>query len=257
MIEKIYIPTLGRVDKQTTWENLPPFLKDITVLVVQPKEKDLHGDKSILVLPENNMGICKTRKFLYEYAKNQRYGVFDDDLIFLKRRSKGSRPVKTEMSSDDWSELIDTTDKWFDNNISVSALRIGILPPTYKDFLNNTAAYTAYFFNGHVLPQSNELDWSIEIGEDTHLILQLLERGYSNRVWDKFVFHQKEYAEGGCNTYRTSKLINDCYQKLIDAHPKYVSNHHGQKFRTKKFNNEEILKLNMKWKQAYLDSQKS
>ena len=52
MIEKIYIPTLGRVDKQTTWENLPPFLKDITVLVVQPKEKDLHGDKSILVLPE-------------------------------------------------------------------------------------------------------------------------------------------------------------------------------------------------------------
>ena len=87
MIEKIYIPTLGRVDKQTTWENLPPFLKDITVVGVQPKEKDLHGDKSILVLPENNMGICKTRKFLYEYAKNQRYGVFDDDLIFLKTTS--------------------------------------------------------------------------------------------------------------------------------------------------------------------------
>ncbi len=76
MIEKIYIPTLGRVDKQTTWENLPPFLKDITVLVVQPKEKDLHGDKSILVLPENNMGICKTRKFLYEYAKKSKIWCF-------------------------------------------------------------------------------------------------------------------------------------------------------------------------------------
>ena len=45
MIDRIYIPTLGRVDKQITWESLPDFLKEITVLVVQPKEKDLHGDK--------------------------------------------------------------------------------------------------------------------------------------------------------------------------------------------------------------------
>ena len=118
MIEKIYIPTLNRSELQITWESMPTFVQDITTLVVQPHEKNLHGDKPILVLPENDIGICKTRKFIYEYAnsRNQRYGVFDDDLIFLKRRSKGSRPVKTEMSSDDWSELIDTTDKWFDNN---------------------------------------------------------------------------------------------------------------------------------------------
>ena len=116
MIDRIYIPTLGRVDKQITWESLPDFLKEITVLVVQPKEKDLHGDKPILVLPDNDIGICKTRKFIYEYAnsRNQRYGVFDDDLTFLKRRPKGNRPVKVEMSNDDWRELIETTDKWFD-----------------------------------------------------------------------------------------------------------------------------------------------
>tara|TARA_R100001377_G_C3184613_1_gene108042 strand:- start:624 stop:1409 length:786 start_codon:yes stop_codon:yes gene_type:complete len=253
---KIYIPTLARVDKQITWEKLPDFLKETTVLVVQPKEKDLHGDKPILVLPENDIGICKTRKFIYEYAnsRNQRYGVFDDDLTFLKRRPKGNRPVKVEMSDDDWRELIETTDKWFDEGISFSALRIGLLPPIPKDFMDNTAAFTAYFFNGQVLPQSSDLDWSIEIGEDAHLILQLFQRGHSNRVWDKFVFHQKEYADGGCNTYRTSKIINDCHQQLIDAHPNYIS-YNGT--RPKKGPFQGVVRVKIKWKQAYLDSQRA
>ena len=255
MIDKIYIPTLGRVDKQITWESLPDFLKEITVLVVQPKEKDLHGDKPILVLPENDIGICKTRKFIYEYAnsRNQRYGVFDDDLKFKKRQPKGIRPVKTEMSIDDWKSLVEIINQWFDNGISISALRSGTLPPLDYDFIDNTSMFTCYFFNGKVLPQSSDLDWGIEIGEDAHLILQLLQRGHCSRVWDKFVFLQKEYSDGGCNTYRTSKIINDCHQQLLNAHPDYVK-HNGTK---KTFNGEETIKLKIKWKQAYLDSQKS
>ena len=147
-----------------------------------------------------------------------------------------------------------TTDKWFDEGISFSALRIGVLPPIPKDFMDNTAAFTAYFFNGQVLPQSSDLDWSIEIGEDAHLILQLFQRGHSNRVWDKFVFHQKEYADGGCNTYRTSKIINDCHQQLIDAHPNYIS-YNGT--RPKKGPFQGVVRVKIKWKQAYLDSQRA
>ena len=76
-------------DKQITYSNLPDFLKKKTILVIQPKEKNLYGNKKILVLPNNDIGICKTRKFIYEYANNkkERYGVFDDDLI-LKRLVK-------------------------------------------------------------------------------------------------------------------------------------------------------------------------
>ena len=166
------------------------------------------------------------------------------------------KPVKVKMSGEDWKDLLNTTKNWFDNGVSFSALRVGVLPPSGADFLKNTAAYTAYFFNGQVLPKSSELDWSIEIGEDTHLVLQLFKFGHSNRVWDKFVFNQKEYADGGCNIYRTSKIINECHQKLIDAHPKYVFND-IKKFRTKKFNDENILKLKIKWNKAYKDSKHS
>ena len=256
-MDKIYIPTLGRVNKQITYNNLPDFLKKKTVLVIQPKEKNLHGDKQTLILPDNDIGICKTRKFLYEYAnsKKERYGVFDDDLTFLKRQPKGNKPVKVEMSSEDWRECINVTNNWFDNNISFSALRVGVIPPRYKDYIDNSAAYTAYFFNGENLPSPNKLDWSIELGEDTHLVLQLLRLGYSNRVWDKFIFHQKEHSEGGCNTYRTSKMINDGCKQLIDAHPNYVY-YDKNKFRVKKFDNDMTFKIRIKWKNAYLDSQK-
>ena len=98
-----------------------------------------------------------------------------------------------------------------------------------------------------------DLDWSIEIGEDVHLILQLMQRGHSNRVWDKFVLRQKEYSDGGCNTYRTGKIINDCHQQLIYKHPKYISEN-GIKIG---FDKQEIMKLKIKWKQAYLDSQRT
>ena len=260
-MDKIYIPTLGRVNKQITYNNLPDFLKKKTVLVIQPKEKNLHGDKQTLILPDNDIGICKTRKFLYEYANNkkERYGVFDDDLTFLKRRPKGNRPVKVEMSNEDWKELIDRTNKMFDEGISFSALRVGVLPPSSFgrgiDYAKNTAAFTAYFFNGQVLPKSSELDWSIEIGEDLHLVLQLFKFGHSNTVWDKFVFHQKEYADGGCNSYRTSKIINECHQKLIDTHSKYVSE--SKRIKAKEFNNDEILKLKVNWYKAHKDGQSS
>ena len=85
MIEKIYIPTLNRSELQITWESMPTFVQDITTLVVQPHEKNLHGDKPILVLPEDNYGITKTRKWIYDHAGDIEYGVFDDDLKFIDR----------------------------------------------------------------------------------------------------------------------------------------------------------------------------
>ena len=42
MIEKIYIPTLGRVDNQITYDNLPQKYKDIVTLVVTESERPLH-----------------------------------------------------------------------------------------------------------------------------------------------------------------------------------------------------------------------
>ena len=39
MIDRIYIPTLSRVGNQITWDNLPDFVKEISVLAIPSKEE--------------------------------------------------------------------------------------------------------------------------------------------------------------------------------------------------------------------------
>ena len=52
MIDKIYIPTIGRNDRQITWNNLPQKWKDKTVLVVDSSDKDTY-DKPTITLPDD------------------------------------------------------------------------------------------------------------------------------------------------------------------------------------------------------------
>ena len=88
-LNRIYIPTLGRVDKQITYENMPQFVKDITWFVVQPHEEKLFIEKypkgQIKVLPENVKGIAKTRKWIMDDGENDCYAMFDDDITFWRR----------------------------------------------------------------------------------------------------------------------------------------------------------------------------
>ena len=67
MIEKIYIPTLHRIDNQVTYNNLPDSLKKKVVLVVQEWERDQYDyDVEYLVLPpeinkDDRYCLAKTR----------------------------------------------------------------------------------------------------------------------------------------------------------------------------------------------------
>ena len=42
MIDRIYIPTLGRPNEQVTWDNLPTELKKKVWFVIHEKEEDLY-----------------------------------------------------------------------------------------------------------------------------------------------------------------------------------------------------------------------
>ena len=81
---RLYIPTLGRSDKQITFDNLPKFLQDKTTLVVQPHEEHLYNGYPILVLPEDWIGISRTRKIIMEHADDSLFGMLDDDIELRK-----------------------------------------------------------------------------------------------------------------------------------------------------------------------------
>jgi hypothetical protein len=260
MIDAIYIPTLGRPN-QITWDGLPNFVKDITYLIIQPHEVELHKDKQTVVLPEGLKGITNARRFIYEYAKNQRYFVLDDDCKLVHRRGNEAQcwhnGVKTKriMTEDDWSYMLETTSKWLDSgDITWGGFRTGGLPPAGKEYIDNTGTAEVFFFDGKQLPSADELDWELSTAEDISLSLQLLSKGYPNRVWDRFVYISDFVGtQGGCvDMGRDLKMINDNHAKLIEKFPEYVSYNGEKEMMGGIFN-----KIKIQYKKAYNDSQKS
>ena len=254
MIDKIYIPTLGR-PKQITWDGLPNFVKKITFLVIQPHEVELHKNKQTIVMPEEIKGITNTRRFIYDYAKNQRYFVMDDDVKCAVRKPwHNGDKTKAIMTAKDWDICLSETDKWMDDGISWGGFRTGGLPPTTKEYIDNSGTAEMFFFDGKQLPNVDDLDWELSTAEDISLSLQLLSKGYHNRVWDRFVYLSDFVGtEGGClDMGRDLKMINDNHAKLIEKFPDYVSYNGEKEMMGGIFN-----KIKVQYKKAYLDSQKS
>ena len=254
MIDTIYIPTLGRSDKQITFDNMTPNAQAITTLVVQPKEAHLYPNYPIVILPENDCGITATRKWIWEQGKNQRYMVFDDDCRLAVRRPwHDGEKTKRIMTDDDWKHMLETISQCMDSGIAWGGCRTGGLPPAGREYIDNTGTAEVFFFDGKQLPEADELDWELSTAEDISLSLQLLSKGYSNRVWDRFVYLSDFVGtEGGCATWRTLDIINNNHAKLIDKFPEYVS-YNGEK----EMMGGIFKKIKIQYKKAYNDSQKS
>ena len=249
MIDHIYIPTLGSANNQITFDNMPPKVQEITSLVIQPKEKDDYPNYPTLVLPDSDIGITETRRWIMMNSVDIKYGVFDHDLKFI-RRTPGGDKSKRIMNDEDWDYMLSETSDWLDE-VDFAGFRQGNLPPAGKPFIDIAAVNCGFFFNGKKIPNESELDWSLPVCEDIHMVLQLFKKGYKNRIWDEFGYISKILVDGGCNEWRTLNLINDTHQKLIDLYPNYVSwngireNVMGGTFK----------KIKIKWKKMYTDSQ--
>ena len=138
MIDKIYIPTLGRVGNQITWNILPDFVKEISVLAIPPKEENLHKQIPTVTVPDEYTGIAKTREWLWSISEDLKWGMFDDDLKFSVRTPSGETS-KREFTNEDWKNLIDTTDSWLD------------------DFLQNAKIWDRNWIDRHNFFQNYEL----------------------------------------------------------------------------------------------------
>jgi len=207
VIERIYIPTVNRVNNQITYNGLPDSLKEKVVFVVQEWERPQYTyPAQYLVLPphitlSNYLAIAETRKEIYYAGRNQKYAVLDDDIIFIKRNSKywkddisnmqKSRRPATHQEIIDMFELFDT---WLDEE-GISMCGCGFVenPPSGEEFNIGTTQASVYWLNGpdfsHVLDELPLVE--VKTGEDTLFILSLLSRGYANKVSQEYLFDNR------------------------------------------------------------------
>jgi hypothetical protein len=290
MIDKIYIPTYKRSNKQITYNNLPKKYKQKVVMVVQEQEKDLYNyDCDFLYVP-NEIGIAKTREIISREAGKTRYSVLDDDVTFIRRNEKyferkridentgleklpkGVVPkwlwVETndsnmdganrQMNEQDFDDMYKVFDDWMNKGYFHCGHRRSQLPPGHR-FTTNTFFNSAHHIDGKVLLEFiDDFEWDYcKVGEDAHFMLYYLTNGYQNRRSDEFGVYAENYQDGGCSDFRDAKYHYTEHEKLRKKFSQYVRTRkimaqgkHGK-------NIGEITEYSYNTIKAYRDSQKN
>lgn len=204
MIEKIFIPTIRRADKQTTYENLPEKLQSRVTMVIDPSERHLYSYPChYLELPKDIIGqwtqLAKTRKFIHEYAGKIKYAMIDDDLIVMKRNSKywtGVSDMETSKrlaTKDEILRMFDTASTWLDEeDIGIVGLSDNMLPPLNTEYADTKGVFGFLFLDGRMLSEiASDLDTSVRISEDVLFLFECLSKGINTRIMNEFLYSNK------------------------------------------------------------------
>jgi type 1 glutamine amidotransferase len=259
-LQRIYIPTLGRVDKQITYSNMPDWVKDITYFVIQPHEEEIfrktYPNSNIKVLPLKIKGIARTREWIINDGGDACYAVFDDDIKFTKRNvdrktlKKNSDKSNEAFTEEHWKEMFTRIGEWFDEGVGLGGCFAKGSPPKEEDEKQFGKFIQVHFINGSKIFRE-ELDWSLKWGEDIHFVLQILKRGVKTRLSDIYLVDSEEYySDGGCmEEGRTVDKDIECLKELELIYPHIFSIVWNKHYTLNKIF--KLPKIKVEWRRAY------
>lgn len=225
----IYIPTRGRTDRQTTWDELPEALRSRAYLVCPPEEVHAHNLAGRAAIPCPVEGIIRKRQWIIDQFKNDQYlCMLDDDLIFLKRKDASA-----------WNLARCTPTEVEDLFIVARSLvrefpQVGVSPrqgnnrfyPENLVTCNRVTNFHCYDldvihslgikFHDPLFPDTFTM-------EDFHVTLSLLEAGFQNAIITDFAWDQHgSNSKGGCSLYRNADTQALSATLLARRHPGLV-----------------------------------
>lgn len=235
MVDRIFIPTVHRVNNQITYNALPEKYKKKVTMVVQSWERSQYTyDCNYFVLPDtpdyhysNYYCLPKTRKLIYQLGKDITYCVFDDDVEFGRRNAKYHSSIadmeksKRKAIEKDYEEMFNLFDNWLENeDITVCGCSQIENPPSGVRYRENTSLTSALWINGKAFKDVlDEMDLtSVKVGEDVCFLLSLLVRGYRNRVSDEFVIINNSNAN---KNMKSTVWDQQTYEQTLKDH-KYL-----------------------------------
>jgi len=223
---QVFIPTYGRAGNQVSYAALSRAGVQVG-LVVQAREADLYSKYPLVyVLPDDIRTIAPTRKYiLTELVKSEEFCMVDDDLYFFHRRE------------DDPTKLREITDKelrgaFIEMRAILSertphigfAAREGANRNTKDHILNTRIMRVLGYHTRSVLGLPTDFS-DMEVMEDFHIALSLLERGKENMILNKYAHNQAggSGSAGGCSHFRTPEMQARNAELLAKLHPGHVS----------------------------------
>lgn len=224
----IYIPTLGRIDKQLTLQRLPDAAgaKKDRVWLVAPKSEakklERKWEVPVLTQPDTVVNIAQKRAWIIEQCRHERLIMLDDDLRFCYRDSWSSPSMLTcatdhEGANFHWKRLEYFLTKYAHAGLTA---RMGAQEKRHAWHFNSRMMYVLGY-QTKILQKECELG-RIRTREDMDYTLQLFRKGYRNLVNFRLVVDQYFDKPGGMRNERTIEQSDKDALKLAKWFPKYV-----------------------------------
>ena len=222
---QIFIPTYGRASSQTTYRALVEAGLKVT-LVVQNRERDLYSTyPHVEVLPPHIQTIAPTRQYILDaLVTAHAFCMVDDDLVFFKRREDD--PTKLRDIKPD-----ELHDAFLDMGAQLNIANVAHVGFAAREganrqvdpLLENTRIMRVLGYHAPTLRRLDIRFDAMEVMEDFHVALTLLEAGYKNQIMNHYAHNQKgSGTAGGCSHFRTPALQAKNAHLLAVLHPGVV-----------------------------------
>lgn len=254
----IIIPTCGRPNTQHTLRQLLAAGLHPIVVVQNHELTDYQralpkGDYTLVQLPPTIKTIAPTRQYILEHVGvDDKFVMVDDDLYFYKRRLDD--PTKLEDITP--GELTDAFTALEDALDLKKVAHAGFAPREGANrctdkTITNTRIMRVLAYRRSILSQYGLRFDTMEVMEDFHMALQLLELGYSNMLINWVAHNQAggSNVAGGCSTFRTPELHARNAELLARLHPGVVRT--VQKETKTAWGGGERTDVVIQWKKAY------
>lgn len=227
---QLFIPTRDRVNAQYTWDNLTPALRAITKLCVPEAEIQQHLDLGRNAVVRPPVKLAGVRQWIVSELADQTQPVImmDDDLGFFNRRDPGAynlQPISKHPDLNvlfqDLNDLV-ALEGYAHAGLSPRQGNNRLFPETR---VYNTRINAVHCVNPAVLSKEGVAYDTVDMMEDYHVTLSLLERGYGNvaladRAWDQV---KGSGAPGGFSHYRNRETQTAAANRLAELHPQFVT----------------------------------
>ena len=222
---RIYIPTLGRIGKQTTLDEFLTKSNHVPALVCPPQEEAAHRafvDPRVEIVPCAAKGIGPTRQWILENSDAQVVILIDDDMKFQKRVDMESTKLQ-QCEAGDLDDMINecldaVKDGYAHGGISARQGNNNVKTKRKE----NLRMCNFHFLHKDTIMQVGARFDQLEVMEDFHFILSMLTRGYPNVGIFNYCWNQRPGSIGGCNTYRTLEVQARAAEGLKEAFPDFV-----------------------------------
>jgi len=250
----IVIPSYLRAETCKTHALFPDNIIKWVYLVADKEYKQYRKiTKNVISLKSDPIHIADRRQFIMEsFSDDYKYiWQMDDDLTYYARKDKLQKATKKDIinmfiymrKQVEKVPYVGISRRFGNNRIT--------------EYLDITGVRNSFLIDSEVFKKVGAVFNPIPnfIGEDTHMSICFLNKGYKTRLVGKYAFEEKSNASGGCSIVRDVELIKKTTYWMAAHHPevsvKVKKSNTGWALDKRKDGNAYRIDYNVAWRKAY------